>query len=926
MLINKCLNRILTETEISASHVSHFLLGNSDKKTSNSFVRLNLHNALGWLTSKIKEYEQGIDMEDIQEMHTTIDEIADAIDENENDCDDNDDNDNDDDDEDTTDDVYNISTGNTGYVLVNQMTDYLNRGVELSDMCLYEYCSKVYKTTFNDEEKEKHLKNMKRLEDENKYPTMKRKPGKRPKDAKFFSAEHPQSKTHWQIVRKGDGFVPSLSKLPSNPKTNEVKYQKCILLLFKPFSCFTDLYDGNSWSDSYETSDFKEMTNYIENIQEMHIGLEEKAQNRDNDDDNDEANDDTMNSSDEMSDDDPIDTSSAYELDAQTNAALDTIRSTGWLRESVSNHPTQGPIFTNDCPLPSSEIWEDLLRKQNEDMLNNIQEEDDSDIADHIPTPEELLAMQSNNTVGFSVETSTVRDPSDIATEIMDRYQLNRKQRVAFETAVANVIKRENNEPTEQILGYIGGPGGTGKSQVIKAIVAFHEELKIKHKIRMTAYTGTAAKHIGGSTIHSLFNFGKQGKKKGNKQALEKKFEHVNTLIIDEVSMIGCRTLARISRRLNEAKHTDASVAFGGIDVIFTGDFIQFSPIGEFALYTAWDETSPIYAKKQYHIDSQLGMNLWKQLNHIVLLDEQMRVTDPAYMELLNRLREGKCNDHDVEMLNSRVVGHSVDITSMSGNPVITPGNMLGMAINNLFASYHAQYKNVLVTRAKDTVNKGKVPNSVANKILNKAATQTGQIAGEIPFYVGMPVYLSKNMEVELGLTNGTSGVVRSIHLKNGRSISADTGKHYVNFREGDYIIVEFDDIKVNPLPGLVLNHIPITPQDTDFSVYVGKGKSVTVKRRHFPLVPRFSATAHKSQGMTLDKAIVDLVPPIRKGRRNPDPVGIEFAYVPLSRVRTLQDLQILRMFDPAVLKVPVDKCCFAMMEEFKARDKCKDM
>ena len=189
-----------------------------------------------------------------------------------------------------------------------------------------------------------------------------------------------------------------------------------------------------------------------------------------------------------------------------------------------------------------------------------------------------------------------------------------------------------------------------------------------------------------------------------------------------------------------------------------------------------------------------------------------------------------------------------------------------------------------------------------------------------------MPVYLSKNMHVELGLTNGTKGIVRSIHLKNGRSISEDSGKYYLNFKDGDYIIVEFDDIKVKPLPGLVLNHIPITPQQTEFSVYVGNRKSVTVKRLHFPLVPRFSVTSHKSQGMTLGKAIVDLVPPIRKGRRKPDPIGIEFAYVPLSRVRRLEDLTILRMFDPSVLKVQVNKNCLAMMEEFRARDKCKDM
>ena len=94
------------------------------------------------------------------------------------------------------------------------------------------------------------------------------------------------------------------------------------------------------------------------------------------------------------------------------------------------------------------------------------------------------------------------------------------------------------------------------------------------------------------------------------------------------------------------------------------------------------------------------------------------------------------------------------------------------------------------------------------------------------------------------------------------------------------------------------------------------------MNRRHFPLVPRFSCTAHKSRGQTLQKAIVDLVPVHGKTKG----VGIEFAYVPLSQVRRLQDLTILRPFDPSILNAKVDDGCTAMMDEFKRRDICKDM
>ena len=71
---------------------------------------------------------------------------------------------------------------------------------------------------------------------------------------------------------------------------------------------------------------------------------------------------------------------------------------------------------------------------------------------------------------------------------------------------------------------------------------------------------------------------------------------------------------------------------------------------------------------------------------------------------------------------------------------------------------------------------------------------------------------------------------------------------------------------------------------------------------------------------MTLDKAIVDLVPSDRRS------VQINFAYVPLSRVRRLEDLTILRPFPVDVLKAKVNESCAAMMVAFKSRDLCKNL
>ena len=96
---------------------------------------------------------------------------------------------------------------------------------------------------------------------------------------------------------------------------------------------------------------------------------------------------------------------------------------------------------------------------------------------------------------------------------------------------------------------------------------------------------------------------------------------------------------------------------------------------------------------------------------------------------------------------------------------------------------------------------------------------------------------------------------------------------------------------------------------------------NVTIKRDHFPIVPAFSCTTHKSQEQTLKKIIIDLVPP--KGMKS---IVTSFAYVPLSRVHTLQDLNILRPFSSNNLTMGMNTDCSEMMKDFEQTDLCKDI
>ena len=912
-MITKCLNRITTESEISASHVSHFLLGNSDSKTSHKFTSLNLHSALAWLAEEIRKCENSVDHVD----NGVEGDLGDgSVDETASNADADSDVEDDDDDEEEESTTYTIGIGNEGYVFVNRMVDYINRGEALQHMCLYDYTSSVYKAKFSEEELKKRDEKTKQCS--------------RPCEQRHeFLPEHPQSETHWQKVRiEGSDLVPSLSKLPPSSKSNRDKYQKCILLLFKPFASFEELFSGATWNETF--SDFLEVTEhtrYIENLDELHIGIEEKRS-----DDAEEANDDEL--ADEIVDDECDDESNrsgeADEgLDERTTTALDVIRGTSWLEESIRDGPSQStevPAFVADRSLPPLEVWEREIERQKKDALNAAEPQPECEVAEEPVVTTADFADTRENDVEFSVERSSddgTRVDSDSVERIVEntiaKYSLNREQKIAFESAIENVVKRHRGEQTEQFLAFVGGPGGTGKSQVIKAIVHFHKKMKLKRALKLCANTGTAAKNIGGSTTTTLFGFASRQK---DAASLQRKFEKVDTIVLDEVSLVGSRQLAKIGTALSTAKCADASLPFGGVDMIFCGDFIQFPPVKDSPLYNAWGGGKVEAKTSQYGISKELGLHLWKQVNRIFILHEQMRVQDAAYLAMLNRLREGKCTEQDVQMLYTRVVGQSCDVTAMSGAPIVTPGNELVMAVNDLFVARHAQQTDVYVSTAKDHICDGRkrkpVPKKLSRIYKNWANTATHGLPRELKLYVGMPVIVTINVATELGITNGTTGVVRSIHLKDGEVISEETGFHQLD-EQPEYVIVEMDSVSMTPLPGLPPNHVPVAPIRSSFSVRVpGRNKRININRKHFPLVPLFSCTAHKSQGQTLSKAIVDLVP-VRKGG-----VGVEFAYVPLSRVRRLDDLIILRPFDPTILRAKVNERCALMMEEFAARDECR--
>jgi ATP-dependent exoDNAse (exonuclease V) alpha subunit len=220
------------------------------------------------------------------------------------------------------------------------------------------------------------------------------------------------------------------------------------------------------------------------------------------------------------------------------------------------------------------------------------------------------------------------------------------------------VIGNEDN----QLLMCVPGCGGTGKSQLIRAITKYFEVTKRVKMLRKLAPTSIAAAEIDGLTIHSFLGEShkiptKQRSRtfKPGDSKLETQWRHVKYLIIDEMSMVGLSLLARLNRVVKTAKHFKPEVSFGGVNVIFFGDYLQYSPVMDKPLYATF-VALPQCTERD--IEMQCAHKIMSQINCAVELTQQMRTEDIRYLELLNRLRKGQTTIEDYQLLCTRIIGN----------------------------------------------------------------------------------------------------------------------------------------------------------------------------------------------------------------------------------------------------------------------------
>src|ERR1035437_3370642 len=404
---------------------------------------------------------------------------------------------------------------------------------------------------------------------------------------------------------------------------------------------------------------------------------------------------------------------------------------------------------------------------------------------------------------------------------------------------------------------FLTGEPGAGKTHTINALVNYLRSCDVEPAI--TASTGIAATHIGGMTIHSWSGIGIKTKldkydldKIASSEYIVKRVNRTKVLIIDEVSMLSPNMLDMIDMVCREIKQNPEP--FGGIQIILVGDFFQLPPIVKKGFEN--DKQNSLIAQVGPVGKFAYDSGTWQRARFVVCyLTEQNRQDDNDFLSMLSGIRSNNFSEEHLKYLNSR----QIDIDDM-------PENITKLFSHNVDVD---KVNNNELSKLEDEKKCFEMSGSGKEKIVE--TLKKGCLSPEkLELKVGAVVMCTKNNQKE-HFVNGTLGTVVGFDEFSGYPV--------IKNRNGRNIVVA-------PMDWTVEENGKIRAQITQI-----------------PLRLAWAITVHKSQGMSMDAAVMDLSQVFEYGQ----------GYVALSRVRRLSGLYLLGINEhafrvhPDVLKKDIE-------------------
>ena len=447
---------------------------------------------------------------------------------------------------------------------------------------------------------------------------------------------------------------------------------------------------------------------------------------------------------------------------------------------------------------------------------------------------------------------------------------------------------------------FLTGSAGSGKTYTLNQYINYLRARRVP--VAVTASTGIAATHMNGTTIHSWSGIGIKDELSerdlsnlARKQFLADRLKDTAVLIIDEISMLHAKQLNLVNQVLKHVRKNDN--AFGGIQVVVAGDFFQLPPIG---------------SREESNRDKFAFMSeAWLDAEfHICYLSEQHRQVSAAAEggldldDILNQIRRQDVSfeaiaaleatyDQDVDIKRTRLYTHNLNVNKINDKEL---------------AELTGEMKRFDAT-------------SIGEDKLVDTLKKTVRTQDELILKVGAKVMFIKN-NTELNVSNGTMGELIGfaavkvdeetaksdalIVMDNEDKASADTvAKKKEKSKTKKYAPVKMPVVRLNSGREVIAE-----PEEWIIEDEAGE---VLASYSQVPLCLAWAITIHKSQGMTLDAAEIDLSRTFELGQ----------GYVALSRLKSLAGLQLLGMNTMSLQLDPLargaDKRFLALSEEADA-------
>ena len=401
---------------------------------------------------------------------------------------------------------------------------------------------------------------------------------------------------------------------------------------------------------------------------------------------------------------------------------------------------------------------------------------------------------------------------------------------------------------------FLTGKAGTGKT-------TFLRRLKERSPKRMVvvAPTGVAAINAGGVTIHSFFQFplapyipntSFRGSDEKYRFSKEKKniIRTLDLLVIDEISMVRADLLDQIDAVLR--LHKDKNRPFGGVQLLMIGDLSQLAPVVK---ESEWAMLREYYATPYF-----FGSLALQQTQHVTIeLSHVYRQTDHTFINILNEVRENRLTTESLALLNARVKRQqTTDYGQQSAersefkmqNSELTDGTIRLTTHNATANRYNEECMDALKTPR-----------------FSFKATVTGNFP-ETSYPAEETLVLKKGCQV--------------MFLKNDSQ-----GSRYYNGKLGEVTFVDGSKICVRGLEDNT--EVEVEPEVWTNAHYVIDKESKEIREeiegefRQYPLRLAWAITVHKSQGLTFERAVLDVNAAFAAGQ----------VYVALSRLRSLEGL-----------------------------------